>query len=57
MTQALSVAGVTLVQNEQGVALKYGWLYNQQISVADALRIRDWLDAVYPKAECKCQAK
>lgn len=54
MTAPLEVAGVTLVQNEQGVALKYGWMYTNQISIADAMRIRDWLDVVYPKPKCVC---
>ena len=56
MTGPLEIADVTLIQNEQGVALKYGFMFTQQISVADALRIRDWLDVAYPKAACKCQS-
>lgn len=48
MNEPLEIAGVTLVQNEQGVALKYGWMLNQQISIADAMKIRDWLNHHYP---------
>lgn len=43
MSNPLSIAGVTLTPNPQGVALSYGW-FNNQISTADVETIRDWLN-------------
>jgi hypothetical protein len=53
MSEPLQVAGVTLTANEAGVLLQEGWI-SQQISVVDAVRIRDWLIAVYPVKLCEC---
>ena len=50
----LEVAGVTLVKNERGVVLEYGWLLDKQISATDAVRIRDWLNVNFPVKLCKC---
>ena len=44
----LEIDNATLVQNDQGVLLKSGWLFSQQISTSDAIKIRDWLNATYP---------
>lgn len=49
MNESISIAGATLTKNEQGVDLKYGWLVNQQISTADVLKIRDWLNLNFPE--------
>ena len=54
MTAPLNVAGVTLTANPAGVLLTEGWMFSQQISVADAVRIRDWLIANYPVKLCEC---
>lgn len=44
----LEIDGATLTVNEAGVILKSGWLFSQQISEADAVKIRDWLLANFP---------
>ena len=54
MTEPLEIEGAKLTANAQGVLLSMGWMYSQQISVADAVRIRDWLIAVYPVKLCEC---
>ena len=57
MTAPLDIDGARLSANAQGVLLSMGWMYSQQISVADAVRIRDWLIAVYPVKLCECGAE
>ena len=56
MTAPLEIDGAKLAANAQGVLLSMGWMYSQQISVADAVRIRDWLISVYPVKLCECGA-
>ncbi len=48
MSEPLQIDGGTLTVNDQGVELKYGWLVNQQISTADAIKMRDWLNLNFP---------
>ena len=50
----LDIAGVTLEQNDIGVLLSYGWFSAKQITAADAMRIRDWLNGAYPVKLCEC---
>ena len=54
MTAPLEIDGAKLTANPQGVLLSMGWMYSQQISAADAVRIRDWLIANYPVKLCEC---
>lgn len=49
MNAPLQIAGATLTTNDQGVNLKYGWMVSEQISTADALKIRDWLNLNFPE--------
>lgn len=49
----LEIDGATLTVNETGVILKSGWLFSQQISEADVVKIRDWLIAVFPIEKAK----
>lgn len=45
---ALEIAGATLTVIPEGISLKYGWFPAQDISKADAIKIRDWLIRNYP---------
>ena len=51
----LEIAGATLTVSTQGVELRIGWMFSQQISAEDAMRIRDWLIANYPVKLCECK--
>lgn len=48
---ALEISGATLTIIPEGVSLKYGWFPAQDISKADAIKIRDWLNANFPEAK------
>ena len=45
---ALQIEGAVLTIIPDGVTLKYGWMPSVDISHADALRIRDWLNENFP---------
>jgi hypothetical protein len=57
MTKPLEVSGAKFTVSRDGVEIRHGWLFNGHITTAEAMRIRDWLNANYPNKpkECKCQ--
>lgn len=45
---ALQIEGAILTIIPEGVSFKYGWMPATDISKADALKIRDWLNENFP---------
>jgi hypothetical protein len=43
----ITIGAVTLTANDQGVLLST-WVGEDQISVDDAVKIRDWLNLAFP---------
>lgn len=50
MTTAIQIDGATLTLTPDGVTLQYGWMVTKEISRDDAIKIRDWLNANFPKS-------
>ena len=45
---ALQIDGAFLTLTPDGITLKYGWMPAVDVSKADALKIRDWLNENFP---------